>query len=89
MGQMSADLYRSKDESAAEIEALDLISELPEPPDFDRAIKAGSAMGGSNHYARELGFEPSNVMTPTELAIELKAKLARVVGCFSHRAARL
>ncbi|HXU39397.1 MAG TPA: leucyl aminopeptidase [Blastocatellia bacterium] len=68
VGQMSSDLYRAKDESTAEIEALDLISELPEPPDFDRAIKAGSAMGEATNYARGLGFEPSNVMTPTELA---------------------
>lgn len=68
VGQMSADLYRVKEESTAEIEALDLISELPEPPNIDRAIKAGSAMGEATNYARELGFEPSNVMTPTELA---------------------
>lgn len=68
IGHMSADLYRSKDEATAQIEALDLISELPEPPDFDRAISAGTAMGEATNYARELGFEPSNVMTPTELA---------------------
>jgi leucyl aminopeptidase len=69
IGQMSADLYRSRDESTAEIEALDLISELPEPFDFDRAIKAGTVMGEATNFARELGFEPSNVMTPTELAL--------------------
>ncbi len=68
IGQMSADLYRAKEESTAKIEALDLISELPEPPDFDGAIKAGSAMGEATNCARALGFEPSNVMTPTELA---------------------
>lgn len=68
IGQMNGDLYRSKNETTAEIAALDLISELPEPPDFDRAIKAGSAMGEATNSARELGFEPSNVMTPTEMA---------------------
>lgn len=68
VGQMSEDLYRSKDKPTAVIETLDLISELPEPPDFDRAIKAGTTMGEATNFARELGFEPSNVMTPIELA---------------------
>ena len=79
IGQMSADLYRSNDKSAAKIEALDLISELPDPPDFDGAIKAGSAMGEATNFARELGFEPSNVMTPSELALRAK-KMAEQEG---------
>lgn len=68
MGQMSGELYRSKNEAPGNVEKLDLISELPEPPDFDGAINAGIVMGEATNYARELGFEPSNVMTPVELA---------------------
>jgi leucyl aminopeptidase len=68
IGYLSGDLYRSNDESTAKIETLDLISELPDPPAFDAAINAGIAMGEASNYARELGFEPANVMTPIELA---------------------
>ena len=68
MGQMSGELYRSKNEAPGNVEKLDLISELPEPPDFDGAINAGVVMGEAANFARELGFEPSNVMTPMELA---------------------
>ena len=40
IGQMSGELYRSKEEPAGEIETLDLVSELPDPPDFERAMRA-------------------------------------------------
>ena len=68
IGQMSGGLYRSTNEDAPGIETLDLISELPDHPDFKNAIDAGSVMGNATNFARQLGFEPSNVMTPTELA---------------------
>lgn len=69
IGQMRGDLYRLRNEPATEIETLDLISELPEPPDFEPAIRAGSAMAEATNLARMLGYEPSNVMTPTELSL--------------------
>ncbi|HXI94347.1 MAG TPA: leucyl aminopeptidase [Blastocatellia bacterium] len=79
IGQMSGELYRSKDEPAAEIETLDLVSELPDPPDFERAVKAGTAMAEATNLARMLGYEPSNVMTPSELAFRAQ-KMAQQEG---------
>jgi leucyl aminopeptidase len=69
IGQMSGDLYRSNHDAVSEIETLELVSELLEPPGFDRAIQAGLAMAEATNLARRLGYEPSNVMTPTELAL--------------------
>jgi leucyl aminopeptidase len=68
IGQVSGELYRSKAEPTGGIESLDLISELPDPPDFARAIGLGASMAEATNFARMLGDEPSNVMTPTELA---------------------
>jgi leucyl aminopeptidase len=68
IGQVSGELYRSADEPTGRIESLDLISELPDPPDFARAIALGTSMAEATNFARILGYEPSNVMTPTELA---------------------
>jgi leucyl aminopeptidase len=79
IGQMSGALYRSKDEPAAEIETLDLVSELPDPPDFERAMTAGIAMAEATNLARMLGYEPSNVMTPSELALRAR-KMAEQEG---------
>jgi leucyl aminopeptidase len=77
MGQMNGGLYRSKNEPGAKIETLDLIGELPDGPDFGAAIKAGCAMGEATNFARELGFQPSNVMTPTELALRARTMANR------------
>ena len=77
LGQMSGELYRSTNEQAADIESFDLVSELPAPPDFAPAIKTGTAMAEATNFARELGFEPSNVMTPRELALRAKKMAER------------
>ncbi len=58
IGQMNGELYRLKEEPSADIETLDLIGELAEQPDFQRAIRAGSAMAEATNLARMLGFEP-------------------------------
>lgn len=72
IGQISGELYGTKGEPAAEIETLDLVSELPDPPDFERAIRLGTAMAEATNFARKLGYEASNVMTPSELALRAK-----------------
>jgi leucyl aminopeptidase len=79
LGQMNGELYRSDNDQAGNVETLDLVSELPEPPDFDQAIRAGTVMGEAANFARELGFQPSNVMTPTELAVRAQ-RMAKEVG---------
>jgi leucyl aminopeptidase len=67
LGEMSGELYRSNGERC-EVEALDLIGESASAPDFGPAIGAGIAMADAANFARELGYEPGNVMTPVELA---------------------
>lgn len=79
LGQMNGELYRGNVERAGHLETLDLISELPESPDFEPAIKAGTAMGEATNFARILGYEPSNVMTPTELALRAQ-RMAAIEG---------
>jgi len=77
IGRTSGCLYGSKDEPEAEIESLDLVSEMPDQPDFDRAIKVGTAMAEATNFARMLGDEPSNVMTPSELALRARQMAER------------
>ncbi len=77
LGQMSGELYRSNNEQAADIESLDLVSEMPAPADFAPAIKTGTAMAEATNFARELGYEPSNVMTPSELALRAEKMAER------------
>jgi leucyl aminopeptidase len=77
MGQMSGGLYRAKDESAREIERLALVTEWPAEAGFERAIAVGTAMAEATNFARALGYEPGNVMTPTELANRAEAMAAR------------
>jgi leucyl aminopeptidase len=79
IGQMSGELYRSNHEKASKIESLELVSELTEPPNFDRAIASGLAMAESTNLARMLGYEPSNVLTPNELALRAQ-KMAEQEG---------
>jgi leucyl aminopeptidase len=76
IGEMSGDLYRSKDEPDTVIETLDLVSELPEPPDFEGPMRAGIAMAEATNLARILGYEPSNQMTPSELALRAQKMAA-------------
>jgi leucyl aminopeptidase len=63
MGQMETSLYAS-DHEEREIERLILASKQP----FDDAIRAGAAMADAANLARRLGYEPGNVMTPSELS---------------------
>src|SRR5262245_21790912 len=79
IGQVSGELYRSNHEKVSKIESLELVSELSEPPNFDRAIASGLAMAESTNFARMLGYEPSNVLTPNELALRAQ-KMAEQEG---------
>ncbi len=77
MGQMNSNLYSSKDEPEGEIELLHLVSESPDAPDFTEAIKTATVMAEAANFARTLGFEPGNVLTPTELARRAEEMAAR------------
>lgn len=65
MGQMEGNLYAT-DQRKRKIERLILASKQSFA--FDDAISAGAAMAEAANLARRLGYEPGNVMTPSELS---------------------
>jgi len=77
LGQMQSGLYRAKDEPATTIETLHLVCEQPETAGLDQAIAIAETLGEATNFARTLGFEPGNVMTPTELARRAEEMAAR------------
>jgi leucyl aminopeptidase len=77
LGQVKGDLYRAKDESATPLETLHLVSESPETTGVEPAITVAETLAEATNFARTLGFEPGNVMTPTELARRAEAMAAR------------
>ncbi|MEK6299465.1 MAG: leucyl aminopeptidase [Acidobacteriota bacterium] len=82
MGQMSCGLHRSNDKPKSEVEELVLVGERAVGPAVDRAIEAGSTMAEATNFARRLGFEPGNLMTPTELARKAQEMAEREgLGC--------
>ncbi|MFY9611883.1 MAG: leucyl aminopeptidase [Blastocatellia bacterium] len=67
LGQMSCGIYRADDRLKSRVEELVLAGESVRSAELDRAIEAGACMAEATNFARSLGFEPGNVMTPTEL----------------------
>src|SRR5262249_56279860 len=60
-------------------ESVERVSEVSERANFDRGIASGLAMAESTNLARMLGYEPSNVLTPNELALRAQ-KMAEQEG---------
>lgn len=82
LGQMSCGLYRSKDRTESRVEEIVLVSESAVGADLNRAMTVGAYMAEATNFARSLGFEPSNVMTPTELARRAQTMAQREgLGC--------
>jgi leucyl aminopeptidase len=77
LGQINGDLYATKDEPAHQIERLALASPLTSATDFQSAISLGVTLGEATNFARYLGNEPSNFMTPSELARQAEQMAAR------------
>src|SRR5215216_1620170 len=77
VGQMNGNLYETMGEPAREIGHLHFIYESPSAPDIENAIRVGESMAESVNFARTLGYEPGNVMTPVELARRAEEMAAR------------
>ena len=77
VGQFDSRLYQTKDERSREIEHLHLVTESPDAPDLESAIAIARTMAEAVNFARTLGDEPGNVMTPTELARRAEEMAAR------------
>jgi leucyl aminopeptidase len=69
IGQLSSSLYGS-DANRRELERLVVAVEGAgtADPELEQAIETGRTMGEATNLARQLGNEPSNVMTPAEMA---------------------
>ena len=82
LGQMSCGLYRTSDRPKSQVEELVLVRESAGDMHLDRAIEVGRCMAEAANFARNLGFEPSNIMTPTELARRAREMAEREgLGC--------
>src|SRR4051812_11708432 len=68
LGEVKGDLYRAKGDATTAIETLHLVTESPETAAIEPAIAVATTLAEATNFARTLGFEPGNVMTPTELA---------------------
>src|SRR2546423_4060613 len=77
LGEVKGDLYRAKDDGTTAIESLRLVTEHPETADVEPAIAVATTLAEATNFARRLGFEPGNVLTPTELANRAEAMAAR------------
>jgi leucyl aminopeptidase len=68
LGTVTPALYRSKDEESGKITSFSVVSEQLDEQELQQAVRSGSVMGEAANLARSLSFEPSNVLTPAELA---------------------
>jgi leucyl aminopeptidase len=68
LGLLEGNIYHSSKAPARQIDSLTFISESSDQSDFEEAIKAARVMAEAANFARLLGFEPGNVVTPTTLA---------------------
>lgn len=79
LGEKTSDLYRSKRDPVTRLETLHLVSESPDAPDFAEAARVAQIVAEAANFARDLGNEPGNVITPSELA-DRAVEMARREG---------
>ena len=77
LGQVNGALYKSNGDSEGKIESLDVVTESPDGPDLERAVSTGAMMAEATNFARSLGNEPGNVITPVEMARRAEEMAAR------------
>jgi leucyl aminopeptidase len=77
LGQLEGNLYHSSKEPVRQIEHLILVCESQSAEPFQQAIEQGNIMAEAVNFARHLGFEPGNEMTPTKLAEQAQAMAER------------
>jgi leucyl aminopeptidase len=58
----------SSDRSKGEFESLVMAAESKDAPDIAGAVRTGLVLADAANFARMLGNEPANIMTPSELA---------------------
>jgi leucyl aminopeptidase len=82
LGDLEGNLYHSSKEPVRQIETLTLIGESQNAETFEQAVRQAEIMAEAVNFARHLGFEPGNEMTPTKLAEQAQLMAEREgLGC--------
>ncbi|MBI3652618.1 MAG: leucyl aminopeptidase [Acidobacteria bacterium] len=77
MGDMEGNLYHTAKEPARQIETLTLVSQSANAERFESVINEATVMAEAANFARHLGFEPGNEITPTTLAEQAQVMAER------------
>jgi leucyl aminopeptidase len=62
------DKYQTSDKTESHLETIAFVATKGDPDELLRGIRRGQIIAEATNFAREVINEPSNVMTPTELA---------------------
>jgi len=68
LGVVNTNLYASSQDKPGEIETLHLVSESPATREIERAVETAIITSDATNFARLLGNEAGNLLTPTVLA---------------------
>jgi len=79
-GNYESDIYKTKDKEGKDVDCFILLgSKGVSSAGMDKSIRHGTIIGDAVNFARALGNEPGNILTPSQLA-ERAAKIGREVG---------
>ncbi len=79
LGLYSFTRHKSKLEDQKELRTLTLVEhDAAKVADLRRGVERGVILAEAANFARDLANEPSNVLTPTEMAARARAKAAEV-----------
>ncbi|HVF92000.1 MAG TPA: leucyl aminopeptidase [Blastocatellia bacterium] len=79
LGVVETNLYGARTSAPAEIETLHLVAESAPAHDIEEAIATATITADATNFARLLGNEPGNIMTPVVLAARAE-EMARREG---------
>jgi leucyl aminopeptidase len=77
LGLLEGNIYHSSKEPARQIDSFTFVSESSNQMNFEPAIETARVMAEAVNFARRLGYEPGNVMTPTRLAEQAREMAER------------
>jgi leucyl aminopeptidase len=79
LGVVEGNIYHTSKEPSRNITSVALVCESQNVEDLQPAVNTAKVMASAVNFARTLGFEPGNVMTPSRLA-ELAQEMAEGFG---------
>ncbi len=83
-----SDIYKTRDKEQRDVETLWLLfSEKASQEDVAEGIRRGTIVGDATNFARTLGNEPSNILTPSQFAaraLEIGARAGLSTKVMEH-----